>query len=621
MVESLALHGRDFFDIILLVNNEENLKMMKAYRAFRRYSRQFRDNWLEYLILFGGLDIVNQFVVIPFFRWLTTFVLQTGEIPFVSYQNIVIILTHHPLVIISLVTELMCLMIIIYGEFMLLLTGFREIGLREFNWRRMFRQTRETLSLLNFGSLILLLGYFLLIIPFADIIFRTPLLAKIQIPQFIIDYLTRNVWLISGLTLFYILMTIIGIRLILTMPLMAYRHLHLRTAMYQSWQMTSKLKWLQLLVQIVLITMIVGVITFIFYLMIYLLQVILDLLPGKLSLIAAIFNLSILQLGGELLAVWAGTIILLVVVNPLINISELALIPEQPTRGLLISFTLIFLGIGLATFMNNTFYMLGTELKRPITISHRGVAEKNGVQNTIPAMKKTSKLRPDYVEMDLHETKDQQFIVMHDENLKDLAGINKTPHELTLKQLTRLTVRENSYHAKVASFDQYLAAAEKLHQKLLIEIKTTPDDSKRMLQNFNQRYGKRILQDHDQVHSLDYGAVTRLKKINPQLTVLYIQPYNLGNPQGVADGYSMEYSTLNQDFITQAQWQHKPVYAWTVNETGLMKQAMYNHTDGIITDNLSALNTAIKDFTGKQSYANRILNYIIIFPTKEGIEP
>lgn len=595
--------------------------MKNAYRAFRQYSYQFRKNWLEYLILFGGLDILNQFLVIPFFRWITTFVLQAGEIPFISYQNIVIILTHHPLVVVILLIELICLMVIIYGEFMLLLTGFREIGLPEFSWRRMFRQTKETLSLLNFGSLILLLGYFLLIIPFADIIFRTPLLAKIQVPQFIVDYLTRNAWLIGGLTLFYLLMTMIGIRLILTMPLMAYQHLRLRAAMSQSWQMTSKLRWLKFLIQIVLMTIIVGSITVVFYLMIYILQVVLDLLPGKLSLITAIFNLSILQLGGEVLAVWAGTIILLVVVNPLTSISELATTPEHPSRGLLTSFMLVFLVIGLATLANNTFYMMGTGIKRPITISHRGVTEKNGVQNTIPAMEKTSKLKPDYIEMDLHETKDHQFVVMHDENLKDLTGVNKTPHELTLKQLTRLTARENGYHAKVASFYQYLAAAEKYHQKLLIEIKTTPHDSKQMLQNFNRRYGKRILQDHDQVHSLDYSAVTKLKNINPRLTVLYIQPYNLGNPQGVADGFSMEYSTLNQDFITQAQWQHKPVYAWTVNDTDLMKQTMYNHANGIITDNLGELNAAIKDFTGKQSYANRILNYIIVVPTSGGIEP
>ena len=36
---------------------------------------------------------------------------------------------------------------------------------------------------------------------------------------------------------------------------------------------------------------------------------------------------------------------------------------------------------------------------------------------------------------------------------------------------------------------------------------------------------------------------------------------------------------------------------------------------------LKNLTNTIKDFTGKQSYANRILNYIIVVPTSGGIEP
>lgn len=594
--------------------------MKAAVLTLRQYSQRFRQNWLEYLILFGGLDLINQFLMIPFFRWITTFVLQAGEIPFVSYQNVILILTHHPVVVISLVLELLCLLMIIYGEFMLILIGFQEIGTAEFTWQRLVRQTGKTWRLLSIGSLILLLGYFLLVIPFANVIFRTPLLAKIQIPQFIVDYLTRNGWLISALVSFYVVMTILGLRLILTMPLMAYRQEKLFSAMKDSWQLTRNYKWVSLLVRIVFTTVLVGILTGIFYIAIYLLQLGLDLLPGKLPLLTAIINLSLLQLGSEIFAVWAGTVIMLIVVEPLLTDTPLVK-RVQPSRGLIELFSLIFIVIGFATIANNAMYLVGNGIHRPITISHRGVAEENGVQNTIPAMEKTVKLKPDYVEMDLHETKDHQFVVMHDENLNDLAGVDKTPHELTLKQLTRLTVRENGHHAKIASFDQYLAAAEKYHQKLLIEIKTTPNDSKKMLQNFNQRYGKRIIRDHDQVHSLDYSVVTGLKRINPHLKVLYIQPYNFGNPQGAADGYSMEYSTLNQDFITQAHWQKEPVYAWTVNDEGIMKQMIYNRADGIITDNLGELNAAIKDFAGKQSYANRILNYIIIIPTKNGIEP
>lgn len=223
--------------------------------------------------------------------------------------------------------------------------------------------------------------------------------------------------------------------------------------------------------------------------------------------------------------------------------------------------------------------------------------------------------------MDVHETKDHKFVVMHDENLKELTGVNKTPHQLTLKQLTKLTAHENGYHAKVASFDQYLNAAEKLHQKLLVEVKTTPDDSKGMLKRFNRQYGERIIKDHDQVHSLDYRVVTGLKKLNPRLKVLYIQPYNFSYPNSVADGYSMEYSTLNFEFIQQAHQQRDVVYSWTVNNSDVMKQMMYDHVNGIITDNLADLNSSINDYMGSKSYANRILNFILVVPVGGGLEP
>ncbi|MFT8841085.1 MAG: glycerophosphodiester phosphodiesterase family protein [Leuconostoc citreum] len=66
--------------------------------------------------------------------------------------------------------------------------------------------------------------------------------------------------------------------------------------------------------------------------------------------------------------------------------------------------------------------MTSTAANNIVTISHRGVTNRNGVQNTIPALEKTvKKEKPDYVEIDVRETKDNQFVVLHDENLALLA--------------------------------------------------------------------------------------------------------------------------------------------------------------------------------------------------------
>lgn len=591
--------------------------MKNILKDINTYSKNFKQHWLEYIALFIGIDIFTQVLVIPVFRYVTTGILKAGAIPFISYQNIIIIITTHTLVFLCLILELAILLLVIYGGFALILLGIREISQEKFTFRFLLKELIQTYKSVRISSVLLLALYFLLIVPFADIVYRTPLLAKIQIPEFILYFLMRNVWLASGLIIFYILAFIFGIRLILTLPIMIYQRKKTLVAMKESWKLTSHKQWLTILSRLVVLGISAGLILFVFYLLVYFCQLGLDHLSKAVSFGFATFNLILVQAISEFVAIGISVISILIVIKPLDDFIVQTQVTSEKRKSIKIMDLCLITIFLLAAGVNNILYLKGTEMQRPITISHRGVSDKNGVQNTIPALKKTAKLHPDYVEIDLHETKDKQFVVMHDENLKKLAGIDKTPKDLTLNQLTKIMLHEDGHHAKIASFDQYLKAAAKLKQKLLIEVKTTPNDSPKMLERFNKKYGKLILKRNYQVQSLDYRVIEGLHQINPKLFVLYIQPYNFTYPQSLADGYSMEYSTLNNDFIWQAQLQNKPVYAWTVNESHIMMKMMYENVNGIITDRLVELNNTIKDFEDKRSNANKLLNYILILPEKE----
>lgn len=580
----------------------------------RYYSQQFWHQGLRYLILFGTLGLFNQFIVIPVFRWLTAKVLQAGEIPFVSVQNTLTIIRDHPAVVVALICEVVVLLVIIYSQLAILLESIWQSINGEVRWQLLLQVGITSWQSLRPGSLLLILGYFLLVTPLAAIVFRTPLLVQIHLPQFIADYMTRNGWLISALVIFYVVMVIIGIRLILALPLMVIQRVPSWTAMKTSWQMTAAQQWQRYgqKIGIVLILSVVG--GGILSSLIYVCQLGLDLLPGKYPFYAAVISLFVLQLGSELLAIWAGTVGLWIIIAPL-GAEKSAQIARLENRQVVIAALLVLIVFSLGALTSDVSYLTVNLHYRPLTISHRGVAEKNGVQNTIPAMKKTSRLlHPDYVEMDVHETKDHQFVVLHDENLQKLTGVAKRPSQLTLRQLTKLTAHENGYQARLVSFDQYLTAAERQHQKLLVEIKTTSADSPKMVERFNCRYGQRLVKDQDLVHSLDYNVVAKLSQLNSRLAVFYVQPYDFGKPDHRSAGFSMEYSTLSQNFINQAHYHHQPVFAWTVNNPLIMKQMMYNHVDGIITDDLGTLNKVIADFDNQQSYARRILNYMLPIP-------
>lgn len=273
---------------------------------------------------------------------------------------------------------------------------------------------------------------------------------------------------------------------------------------------------------------------------------------------------------------------------------------------------LVLILFSSVAIFNNRLY-LKQNIRIPVLISHRGVNDKNGVQNTVEALRKTAKLKPDYVEIDLHETKDHHIVVMHDENLRELTNVNQPPTALTLKQVTKLTARENNHRARVASFAHYYAVARQLHQKLLIEIKTTPQDSKNFVNSFVKTYGKQIIKNRDQVQSLDYRVVRKIHSLAPQIKVFYLEPYNLAYPRAKADGYAVEYASLTSNFIWQVHQQHKMLYAWTVNRRTALRKMADAHVDGIITDRVNVARQTLRQYKHQNTLAKKILHYIIIF--------
>lgn len=590
---------------------------MTFVKEIKAGSREFCQNWLRYLLLFMGLSLFNQFIVIPLFRYITTFVLQASAIPFVSYQNVVTIITTHTVAFLILIIELLLLLVILYAQLAYLLHGVWDIKHQVFTWKNSFIQTWQNIKKIRLGTLFILMLYFLLVVPLADVIFRTPLLSKVQISEFILDYLTRTPILLAVLIAFYLAALILGARLVFALPIIVFDHLKSVQAVKRSWRLTAHYRWRTICWRIIVLAVLSAAVMTIFYLAMYCLQLLVDLLPGKCQLILAIINLSLVQIISEVALVYVSVLGLSIILKAL---RQEKISQTGKTKKIILSTLVVFVLVMINAISTNYLYLTSVNAKAPVIISHRGVDDKNGVQNTLQSLRKTAKEKPNYVEIDVHETKDKKFIVIHDENLLKLTGVNKAPNDLTLRQLEKLTAKEDGYHAKLVSFDQYLEEAKRLHQKLLIEIKTTAKDSKKMLQRFNQKYGKTILKNAYQVQSLDYRVVEGLHLINPRLVVFYIQPYNFTYPQSVASGYSMEYSTLNSDFIWQAHLQDRPVYAWTVNDEKLMKKMMYQQVDGLITDRVDLAKKAIKSFKKDASYATRILNYIVVLHLSKNFE-
>lgn len=559
-------------------------------------------------------NLAISYVAVPAFTWLTAALMKWQHVPYVSYTNIGSIALRHPLAIIGLLLILLAIITLIYWQFAYLLLGIMNIrNGRPQTSRAVLGDVFRSLVGASPSTFLFFIGYFVVIIPFGSELFSTPLLNKAKIPAFIVTYLMANPLWAVFLGIFYVAAAYIGIRLIAVLPLMMLDGYHSHEAIRLSWQRTRRHFWTyfsKILVTLAIVTVMVTLI----YGLIYLGQLGFD--RTGLGLAAATFNLFLMEAITEFIVCYSTVIFMMVILSSHDTHQQtpLSLFTfREPARTKLRTRLLIISGLTLISALLvvfNLVYLNGLAMTKPLTIAHRGVDHGNGVQNTIPAMVKTSKEKPDYVEMDIRMTKDHQFVVMHDGNLKSLAGLNRSVASMTLRQLTKVTVTENGYQAKIPSFNHYLNTAIKHHQKLLIEIKTGSADTPDLSERFYRQFGQRILTNHEQVHTLSYKVMDKLKREHPQLFVSYIMPYNLTFPRTRANAYTMESTTLNDSFVDQANREHKKVYAWDIDDVTSLDQMMFMGANGVITNNLSLIKQEIKDNTDHPSYANLLLTFM-----------
>lgn len=563
------------------------------------------------------------FICLPLLNSTTKFILNRGAIDYISSDNISTILSQHPGVLLSLTAVLLTILLLVYFEFTFLLMSVYFIKKQTpISLKQLLQATFRQLKKIRPLTFLFFLAYFVLILPISGLSFNSDLLSKVKIPAFIMDFIFTNRWIVvSSFILFYIFLAYIGIRLIFALPEMILRDRPFKQAVKESWYLT-KSRFFAILGQFIIIGGSILLISFAGYLIVLLAQIIVEQFFPNYSLISAVFAMTILQAILLFNIVMSTVGIFYIIID---FMDDEGFLPETPNwfrlespnkrfsvlKNTSLVLFAVFFGVGVCLY--NMDYLTSASQAKPVTISHRGVSGGNSAQNTLAALEKTSRTyHPDYVEMDVQETKDGQFVVMHDFNLKKLTGINKAPQDLTLKELEKLKVTENGAKEPVVSFDTYLKRANELNQKLLIEIKNSKNDSKDIVERFVKKYEENILTHQHILQSLTYQTVSDLKNANPNFYVGYILPFNIvGPPVTPADFLTMEYSTINRNFIDSAHQDGKKVYVWTVNDSDGISRMMFYGVDGIITDQMTILNENIKAMDEEITYSDKLLNFVL----------
>ena len=578
---------------------------MKPEKPKKLGFRKIYLNLDKVLFLFFLIFMMVEYLWLPLNSFLAGLLLsQTGYL-FISYNNIFAIITSSPLISLAFLVLIVINLLVAYFQICLLFIGARHLlyhekrTLIEYS-RKVFQQSFLFMKRLSFCKMAFVFFYVAMLFPFIRKILKIYYLNKIVIPDFIVTYLEDKHWLV-GLMIFasaWILLYV-SVRLMFALPKILFEKRTVREGVKYSLQKTKKqvlfYAWNLLLI-------IIKTYLFFFLLLTPLLigQIVIDNLTQKESLILGVINFVLIKN----IHYMALTYFLVKFVSFLTG-EELEIMPRRKKDHLMRWGVMGCASIFFA--LEGYIYLEAPVTNTPLVISHRGVSNKNGVQNTVQSLEKTAQLKPDLIEMDVQETKDGQFVMMHDANLKNLAGINARPQDLTLEELTGLDISENGYRTKISSFDDYLNRANELHQRLLIEIKTSKKDSPQMMERFLEKYGTIIKQYGHQMQSLDYHVIDQVLKYDSTIPAYFILPYNSIFPKTKATGYTMEYSTLDEYFVTKLWYKEQKLYVWTINSSDALDKSLQLSVDGMITDDMEMLQETLAAAQEDPEYTDLLL--------------
>lgn len=562
-----------------------NLKIIK--NSFLRLKYYFSDYFVSMIVI----QLIRILLILPIVSYLFTKILTEVGVYNITNKNF-FKLFEDPLSILLLIVLLILSILFIFYELgYYFVLADEQIKNENYTFKsilkKLNRKAKYFLSIYSF----LFIGYFMLLLPTVSIGLGSELTDWIKIPNFIIDEFLLNK---IGKFIYFVLLLAL---LYLTFRLIYTLYFFIRTSdrnilnsMKESMEF-SKDKTFKNAVLILISTTIYGLIMSLFLFVCMIPVLLTDRFLPILSPITSGISLTLMQIVILLL----GGLIQPLIVNIIVESTGFIKKNKEDPERIPISIKKYLedkktikkvIAIVILVFTVFNTISLWTVVYQPETlvIAHRGDTTK-AAENTLRSLNEAANSHADAVEMDIQETKDKKFVVMHDFNLKRLTGKNEKVRNLTLAELQKLTVKQNGYKEKIPSLSEYIDTAKRRNIKLLIEVKPHGYESEEMEENLVKLLKEKKVDKHFMVQSLDLKVLDKIKEIEPDIKTGYIIPLNFGSlPETKHDFLVLEDFSINKHILEEAKEKNIKLFAWTINEDDLMTKYFKENIDAIITN-------------------------------------
>lgn len=222
-------------------------------------------------------------------------------------------------------------------------------------------------------------------------------------------------------------------------------------------------------------------------------------------------------------------------------------------------------------------------------IAHRG-ASYLAPENTIAAAKLAWELGADVVEVDIHLSKDNKVIVIHDGDTKKVSGqyfkVSKTRSEV-LRKLDVGSFKDEKYKGEIIPFLKEVIEIIPPGKKLVIEIKSR----KNIIPWMKEVIDKCGKTDQLLFICFDWRTIVETKQTFPRNDCYWLcnnRKRLLRRIQDVSDsgleGVDLKHSIIDKEVMERAKNLGLEVLTYTVNDPNKAKQLLKLGVTGITTD-------------------------------------
>ncbi len=472
------------------------------------------------------------------------------------------------------------------GEFasLLLLVEFQANN-QKFSFKAGFKHAFAKTKNLKIKQLIYFLGYFILAIPVVNVGLSSSLTDQLYIPKFITGEVTKTTQGTIFLLIVLVLLFYLQLRLIFAIPLTIFNEEDFLTNAKKSFRLTKTGKGSFLFLTF-LFSGLYGLLSF-------------------LTLLVCVVAFSIIDPSGNnfiiqtiLYTVISGTTFLFGV---LIKLSVVALLLEilkqngqiqlehgtfpQKEKKKSVFYFVVVSSLFVGAFLFHSSKLYTTTLNEHVQIiAHRGYV-KHGVENSLEALVAAKKAGANEVELDVVLTKDNQLVVIHDNDLSRLAGVNKKVREMNFDEVMGLPIKQDGHQSHIPSFEEFVKKAKDLNLKLLVEIKPYGGEPKNFADLIIQKVQELGVAEEYDYMSLDLPLMEELNQKLPIMKIGHVIPLQFGGfANEKVDFFVIEDFSYSYLQAEKALKKGKGVYVWTINDEDDMLRYLQSNVTGIITD-------------------------------------